>query len=116
MPAVCVMDQVRSTNVDAMTFLRVIATAMETKKTPWAFAVVIALLMQTTTTSATMWTTALEPSTPAEFAMAQAPFSNAVAQKSLPVIATVTVTKKTPLASAEEPAQQMQTATAFVTT
>jgi len=90
-------------------------TVTVTNSTPSAIAVVIAQQTPTTMTSATMWTTASERWTPVVFATDQVPFSNVVAQQSLLGIATVTGTKKTPSAFAEEPAPQMQTATAFVT-
>ncbi len=109
-------DRVPFWIVDAPKSLPVIVTVTETKQTPSASVVEPAVQMQTATASVTMSIRVSVKWTPVAYAMALAPSTIADVPKSLLEIATATATLRMPSVFAVDPAPQMQTATAFVTT
>ena len=107
--------QVLFTTVVARTLLRVIAIAMETGMTPWAFVAVLAQRMRTQMVSATMQMTVLDSWMLAEFAMAQVKSTRVDVPTFPKAIVIATETKQMLLAIAVVHVHQMLTMMEFVT-
>ena len=114
--AVCATVPARSTTVDAPTFLKAIAIAMETKTTPWACAVAIAARMKMPMASATTWTTAWVNSMRAVSAMAQERFTTVDVPTSQQAIAIAMEISSMPSANVEALVKRMTMPTVCATT